>query len=78
MIQISKDDEKDILALLDLKSTFRNKNAISKLIWSEYLQKKTSEMCARVLGTGIKCGIYKLTDMTTNQCYIGQSVNIGA
>lgn len=32
-------------------------------------------MCNRIL-KNITCGIYRITDLITNQCYIGQSVNI--
>lgn len=38
--------------------------------------KATSAMCSRVLGTSQVCGIYKITDNTTKQSYIGQSKNI--
>lgn len=34
-------------------------------------------MCNRVLGTSnVVCGIYKITNLATEQMYIGQSVNI--
>lgn len=32
-------------------------------------------MCNRVLQDA-DCGIYRITDLLTNQCYIGQSVNV--
>ena len=34
-----------------------------------------TELCDRVLGKNIVCGIYKITNLVTEQCYIGQSVN---
>jgi len=33
-------------------------------------------LCDRVLGKKVICGIYKITNLLTNECYIGQSVNI--
>ena len=35
-----------------------------------------TELCDRVLGKKTICGIYKITNLLTEQCYIGQSVNI--
>ena len=50
---------------------------LSKLIWTQYFQKQMTELCDKILGKNIVCGIYKITDLVTEQCYIGQSVNIG-
>ena len=49
---------------------------LSKLIWTQYFQKQMTELCDRVLSKKIICGIYKITNLLTEQCYIGQSVNI--
>ncbi len=49
---------------------------ISKLIWSEYFQKQTTDLCNRIVGTNTKCGIYKITNINTGQCYIGQATDI--
>ena len=35
-----------------------------------------TELCDRILGKRVVCGIYKITNLDTEQCYIGQSVNI--
>lgn len=35
-----------------------------------------NELCERVLGKKTACGIYKITNLTTEQCYIGQSRDI--
>lgn len=75
-IVISNNDITDIKMLNQFKLTFHNPIIINKLIWSNYLQKKVVEMCNRILGTTPKCGIYKITNLKTKQCYIGQSVNI--
>ena len=49
---------------------------LSKLIWTTYFQKQTTEMCNRILGTNKICGIYKITNLKTKQCYVGQSVDV--
>ena len=33
-------------------------------------------LCNNVLGTSIVTGIYKITNQETNQCYIGQAVDV--
>ncbi|MGN0992835.1 MAG: GIY-YIG nuclease family protein [Bacilli bacterium] len=35
-----------------------------------------TELCNNVLGTKTICGIYKITNQITKECYIGQSVDI--
>ena len=75
-LSISESDLEDILSLNKLKITFHQPVVLSKLIWSTYFQKQTTEMCNRILGTTKKCGIYKITNLQSKQCYIGQSVDI--
>ena len=62
--------------LENLKISFHKPIVLSKLIWSQYYQKQVTQLCDRVVGKKIVCGIYKITDLLTQQCYIGQSVNI--
>ena len=59
-----------------LKISFHKPVVLSKLIWTQYFQKQMTELCDRVLGKKTICGIYKITNLLTEQCYIGQSVNI--
>lgn len=75
-ISLSEDDLADIGMLEQLKKTFRNPTVISKLIWSQYFQKPVSALCNKILGSTTVCGIYKITNLTTEQVYIGQSLNI--
>ena len=77
-LKLSDSDSIDIKELFELRKRFRNPSALSKLIWSEYFLKQTSELCNRVLGTNTKCGIYKITNLVSNQAYIGQSVDIAS
>lgn len=73
---LNSDDISDILKLEQLKSSFHNPTVLSKLIWSQYCQKLTNDLCNRVLGNRTVCGIYKITNTLTEECYIGQSVDI--
>ena len=62
--------------LENLKSSFHKPVVLSKLIWSQYFQKQMTQLCDRILGKRTVCGIYKITDLLTEQCYIGQSLDI--
>lgn len=75
-LSISKADLADVKMLQNLKSSFHKPVVLSKLIWTQYFQKQMTELCDRVLGKKTICGIYKITNLLTEQCYIGQSVNI--
>ena len=75
-ISINEADKADIQMLENLKISFHKPIVLSKLIWSQYYQKQVTELCDRVVSKKIVCGIYKITDLLTQQCYIGQSVNI--
>ena len=75
-LSLSPQDEEDIKLLQDIKIRFHNPLVISKLILTTYYQKQTTDLCNRILGTEKVCGIYKITDLITDQVYIGQSVDI--
>lgn len=75
-IQIPELEREDILFLLTTVSPqVRNKDIIPKLVWSEYIQKPTQEMMKRV-GIEDTPGIYKITNIKTNKCYIGKSTKV--
>lgn len=75
-LSISPIDLEDIVKLNTLKIALHQPVILSKLIWTQYFQKQTTEMCNRILGTKKICGIYKITNLKTQQCYIGQSVDV--
>ena len=75
-LHVDADDLDDILLLENLKYKFSNPTVLSKLIWSQYFLSETNAMCRRVVGEGKVSGIYKITNVNTEQCYIGQSVDI--
>ena len=75
-LSINDADLSDVKKLQNLKASFHKPVVLSKLIWTQYFQKQMTELCDRVLGKKVVCGIYKITNLNTEQCYIGQSVNI--
>ena len=75
-LSINEADLSDVKMLENLKPSFHKPVVLSKLIWSQYFQKKMTELCDKILQKKTICGIYKITNALTEQCYIGQSVNI--
>lgn len=75
-LSISEADLADVKMLQNLKFSFHKPVVLSKLIWTQYFQKQMTELCDRVFGKKPISGIYKITDLITEECYIGQSVNI--
>lgn len=75
-LQISKNQISDIKKLEEWKDQLYDSTIVSKIIWSSYVIKPASDLCNRVLGSSVVCGIYKITNLITKEVYIGQSVNI--
>ena len=76
-LTIDEIDISDIELLRELQKRFFKKEAIDKLIWETYYKPSYDTLMARLFSKATKvCGIYKITDLTTGQAYIGQSVDI--
>ena len=75
-LTIKDADLDDIKVLERMKSQLHNPRILSMLIWSTYFQKPMTALCNNIIGTGIKSGIYKITNQTNDMCYIGQSVDL--
>ena len=75
-LPISEQHLADIQVLNQIKHSLSQPVILNKLIWTTYFQKTTTELCNRILGVNKICGIYKITNINTQQCYIGQSVDV--
>lgn len=75
-IVLSDEDKKEIKELQELLSHFRNPEPLNKVIWKTYYEKPYTDLIGRVVGSSIKTGIYKITNITSGMCYIGKSTNI--
>lgn len=75
-IQISDSDKADIQKLENIKKTLNKPRVLSMLIWQTWFQKPLKALSASILGTTEKTGIYKITNIVTNECYIGQAVDV--
>lgn len=75
-LNITRQDKKDIQLLQNIRLQFSHPRVISKLIWQTYFQPLAKQQFIMILGNETKCGIYKITNILDNKCYIGQSVDI--
>ena len=75
-LNITAQDKKDIQLLQNIQLQFSHPRVISKLIWQTYFQPLAKQQFIMILGNTTKCGIYKITNILDNKCYIGQSVDI--
>lgn len=72
---LSDEDMSDIAKLEAIKKTLNKPRILSMLIWQTWFQKPLKTLSANILGTKDVTGIYKITNVLTNECYIGQAVN---
>lgn len=69
-------DRDDIQRLEKVKKDLHNPRILSMLIWQTFFQKNMTTLCNNVLGTKTVTGIYKITNLNTKMCYIGQAVDV--
>lgn len=73
---LPENERRDIRLLNSIKKELINERPVNMIIWQTYYSKRANELCSRILGTSNKMGIYKITQISTDKCYIGQSKNI--
>lgn len=66
----------DIQLLRNIQPNFSNPRIINKLIWQTYYQPIAKSKFAMIIGKDTMCGIYKITNLVTEESYVGQAVNI--
>lgn len=74
-LELSDKDNADIQYLVEnVAPKLANSAIIPKLCWSEYVSKAFADLANK---TGIKDepGIYKITNLNTNKCYVGKATN---
>lgn len=75
-IQLSEADIHEIELLRSVEPYLRDKEPLNKVIWKCYYEKPTTDLIGRVIGSGMKTGIYKITEIETGKCYIGQAASL--
>lgn len=73
-IAIPESFKNDIAKLKGVAAQLSNPMTLNKFIYKEYYEVAFNAMCGRVLGENAeKSGIYKITNIKNQMCYIGQT-----
>ena len=75
-LQLSEVDVEEIERLRSVTPYLRDSEPLNKVIWKVYYEKPYTDLIGRVVGTGVHTGIYKITNIENQMCYIGQAANI--
>ena len=73
---LSCEDIVEINKLREVLPFLRDKTPLNKVIYKVYYEKPLTDMIGRVVGSGVHTGIYKITNLNNDMCYVGQAVNI--
>lgn len=63
------------LLVKDVAPRLNHPAAINRLIWTEYVQKPTTDLLSRIAPTDVS-GIYKITHLPDKKSYIGKSTSV--
>ena len=76
-LNLSADALADMAKLRDIMPELKQPEVLGKLIWKVYLEKAYSDLCGRLFGDKTRVtGIYKITNLKNEMCYVGQAVNV--
>lgn len=75
-IVLNESDKEDIQLLSTIEMRLHSREALYKLIYDVFYKKPLNDMINRVLQGKEFCGIYRITNLKTNEAYIGKSTNI--
>lgn len=75
-ICLSDDDISEIKRLREVLPFLRDKTPLNKVIYKVYYEKPLTDMIGRVVGSEPRTGIYKITNINNQMCYVGQAANI--
>ena len=75
-LQLSQADIEEIRHLREVVPFLRDPEPLNKVIYKVYYEKPYVDLIGRVIGQDKKTGIYKITNLLDEKCYVGQSVNI--
>lgn len=73
---LPESDLNEIAKLREVEPYLKDKEALNKVIWKVYYEKPYTDLIGRVVGSTIKTGIYKITNIENQMCYVGQATNI--
>ena len=77
-LQLSSADIEEIKLLRSIEPHLRDKETLNKVIWKSYYEKPTTDLIGRAIGSGTHTGIYKITNLDNQMCYVGQAADLAA
>ena len=77
-LQISEADLKDIAVLETVAPKLSKPRILYMLIWQTFFRTPMTNLCNNIIGAKTKSGIYKITNIKTKECYIGQAVDLAS
>jgi hypothetical protein len=75
-LRLSEIDIEEIKKIRSIEPYLRDKEPLNKVIWKVYYEKPYTDLIGRVVGSGRHTGIYKITNLENQMCYVGQAVDI--
>lgn len=75
-LQLTTQQLSDIQILRTIENQLNNKEVLNKLIYKVYFEKPYTDLIGRVVGKDKVTGIYKITNLQNQMCYVGQAVDI--
>lgn len=75
-IVLSDIDKQDMEFLRSIQYRISKPRLVSMLIWQNYVQPLAKKKFPLILGSNEQTGIYKITNIKNQLCYVGQAVNI--
>lgn len=75
-LNLSQIDIEEIQKLRQVTVLLRDSEPLNKVIWKVYYEKPYTDLIGRVVGNGTHTGIYKITNLENQKCYVGQAANI--
>lgn len=76
-VQLDNDSKNDMELINSIRPRLKKFATLNKLIYDNYISKPAKEMVKRVLSGKDPSGIYKVTNINTNEVYIGKSTSVG-
>lgn len=73
---LPREEERDIPILREVQYKISKPRVVAMAIWSGYYQPIAKVKFPKILGKQDVCGIYKITNQKTSECYIGQAVDV--
>lgn len=75
-VKLTEDDIADIDILNSIRNKLNTKDALNRLIYDVFIKDAVNQLMLRIIGTKGYSGIYKITHIPSQKCYIGKSVDV--